>query len=67
MKAKDFERTFERDIDLTADLDLSTARHPTQAPRRVNVDFPGWMIDSLGQEAARLGYSNGLIVGTILS
>ena len=55
MKAKDFDRKFERDADLTGDLDLSTARRPTQAPRRVNVDFPEWMVDSLDQEAARLG------------
>lgn len=55
MTAKDFDRTFERDVDLTGDLDVSTVRRPTQAPRRVNVDFPVWMIDSLDQEAARLG------------
>ena len=55
MNAKDFDRKFERDIDLTGDLDLSTARRPTQVPRRVNVDFPGWMIDSFDQEAVRLG------------
>ena len=55
MKAKDFDRRFERDVDITGDLDLSTMRRPTQAPRRVNVDFPVWMIDSLDQEAARLG------------
>ena len=62
MKAKDFDRKFERDVDLTGDLDLSTARRPTQAPRRVNVDFPGWMIDSLDQEAARLGVTRQSII-----
>jgi hypothetical protein len=55
MTTKDVDRTFERDVDVTGDLDVSTVRRPTQAPRRVNVDFPVWMIDLLDQEAARLG------------
>ena len=62
MKAKDFDRKFERDVDLTGNLDLSTARRPMQAPRRVNVDFPGWMVDSLDQEAARLGVTRQSII-----
>jgi hypothetical protein len=55
MTTKDVDRTFERDVDVTGDLDVSTVRRPIQAPRRVNVDFPVWMIDLLDQEAARLG------------
>jgi len=62
MKAKDFDRKFERAVDITGDLDLSTVRRPTQAPRRVNVDFPVWMIDSLDQEAARLGVTRQSII-----
>ncbi|AMW03937.1 MULTISPECIES: type II toxin-antitoxin system BrnA family antitoxin [Gemmatimonas] len=62
MKAKDFDRKFDREVDITDDLDLSTARRPTQAPRRVNVDFPVWMIDSLDQEAARLGVTRQSII-----
>ena len=62
MKAKDFDRKFERDVEITDDLDLSTVRRPTQAPRRVNVDFPVWMIDSLDQEAARLGVTRQSII-----
>ncbi|MBY0491823.1 MAG: BrnA antitoxin family protein [Gemmatimonadaceae bacterium] len=62
MKAKDFDRKFERDVDLTHDLDLSTARRPALAPRRVNVDFPAWMIESLDQEAARLGVTRQSII-----
>lgn len=62
MKAKDFDRKFDREVDITDDLDLSTVRRPTQAPRRVNVDFPVWMIDSLDQEAARLGVTRQSII-----
>jgi len=31
------------------------ARRPLQEQKRVNVDFPTWMIDSLDREAGRLG------------
>jgi hypothetical protein len=62
MKAKDFDRKFDREVDITDELDLSTVRRPTQAPRRVNVDFPVWMIDSLDQEAARLGVTRQSII-----
>lgn len=40
---------------VTADLDLSRACRPAQEHRRVNVDFPAWMIQSLDREAGRLG------------
>ena len=47
MKAKKFEQQFDEGIDLTASLDLSKARRVMQAQKRVNVDFPTWMIESL--------------------
>jgi hypothetical protein len=62
MKAKDFDRRFEADVDITGGLDLATARRPTQTARRVNVDFPVWMIDALDQEAARLGVTRQSII-----
>ncbi len=40
---------------ITADLDLSGARRPLRESRRVNVDFPSWMVESLDREAKRLG------------
>ena len=40
MKASDFDRKFDEDEDLTADLVLSKVRRPEQEQRRVNVDFP---------------------------
>ena len=47
MKAKKFEQQFDEDIDITASLDLSKAKRVLQEQKRVNVDFPTWMIDSL--------------------
>ena len=62
MKAKEFDRTFDRGEDLTEHLDLSRARRPGEEPRRVNVDFPVWMIDSLDREARRLGVTRQSII-----
>ncbi|MFO7608826.1 MAG: CopG family transcriptional regulator [Candidatus Krumholzibacteriia bacterium] len=55
MNAEDFDRRFDAGEDVTADLDLGTARRPGQEQRRVNVDFPVWMIEALDREARRLG------------
>lgn len=55
MKAKNFEQQFDDDVDITAALDLSKATRVMQAQKRVNVDFPTWMIESLDREALRLG------------
>jgi len=62
MKASDFDREFDEDKDLTADLDLSKVRRPAQEQRRVNVDFPSWMIQSLDREARRLGVTRQSII-----
>jgi len=55
MKAKDFEKKFDSNEDITKYLDISKARRPEQEQKRVNVDFPTWMIHSLDKEAKRLG------------
>lgn len=55
MKAKDFDRRFDDGESIIDALDLSKARRPEQEQKRVNVDFPVWMIQSLDKEARRLG------------
>jgi len=55
MKAKDFDRKFDEGQNIIDDLDLSGAHRPEQEQKRVNVDFPVWMIQSLDKEARRLG------------
>lgn len=54
-KAKELDRKFDAGEDITRYLDLSKARRPGHEQRRVNVDFPTWMIESLDREASRLG------------
>jgi hypothetical protein len=55
MKAKELEKKFDNNEDITKYLDVSKARRPVQEQKRVNVDFPIWMIHSLDKEAKRLG------------
>ncbi len=63
MKAKDFDKKFDQGKeDIIEDLDLSSLKRPNQIPRRVNVDFPEWMIVSLDKEAARLGVTRQSII-----
>lgn len=67
MKAKTFERNFDDGQDITEALDLTKARRPLQAQRRVNVDFPTWMIDRLDKEARRVGVTRQSIIKIWLS
>jgi len=62
MKAHDFDKKFENGENLSADLDLSKRRRRNQESRRVNVDFPTWMIESLDREANRLGVTRQSII-----
>ena len=62
MKAKNFDQKFNDGEDITDALDLSKASRPATQQRRVNVDFPVWMIDSLDKEARRLGVTRQSII-----
>ena len=55
MKAKDLDKMFDEGKDISKYLDFSKMRRPEQEQKRVNVDFPVWMIHSLDKEANRLG------------
>lgn len=62
MKAKEFDARFDAGEEILAALDLTQARRVRQAQRRVNVDFPTWMIDSLDREADKLGVTRQSII-----
>jgi hypothetical protein len=62
MKANEFENKFENNEEIIGYLDLSSAHRVNQEQRRVNVDFPSWMIDSLDKEARRLGVTRQSII-----
>lgn len=62
MKARKFDKDFDNGDSVIAALDLSKARRPAQKQKRVNVDFPIWMVESLDREADRLGVTRQSVI-----
>jgi len=67
MKAKDLDKLFDAGKDISEFLDLSRAKRTNEEPRRVNVDFPAWMVYSLDKEASRLGVTRQSIIKVWIS
>ena len=63
MKAQEFDKKFdEGKEDIIDDLDLASARRVNQEQKRINVDFPSWVVESLDREAARIGVTRQSII-----
>ncbi len=62
MKAEEFDKKFDNGEDISDYLDMEKARRPGLEQKRVNVDFPKWMIHSLDKEAKRLGVTRQSII-----
>jgi hypothetical protein len=63
MKTEQFDQKFDsNDDDIIDDLDLSSVTRPNQSQKRINVDFPSWVIDSLDKEASRIGVTRQSII-----
>ena len=62
MKAKKFDSDFNAGKDITGSLDLSKAKRHNLEQKRVNVDFPRWMVELLDREAGRLGVTRQSII-----
>ena len=62
MKAEEFDKLFDDGEDISHLLDLSSARRPNQDQKRVNVDFPLWMVNQLDSEARRVGVTRQSII-----
>jgi len=62
MNSSEFDRRFEEGESVLEALDLETARRPRLEARRVNVDFPLWMVEQLDREASRLGVTRQSII-----
>ena len=67
MKARELEKKFDAGEDITKYLDLSNARRPEQEQKRVNVDFPVWMIHALDKEAKRLGVPRQSLIKVLIA
>jgi predicted DNA binding CopG/RHH family protein len=62
MKAKEFDEKFDEGSSIIDALDLSKSQRSMQKQRRVNVDFPSWMVESLDKEASRVGVTRQSII-----
>ncbi len=63
MKASEFDSKFDDGKeDIIDDLDLSSANRVNQKQKRINVDFPVWVVESLDREAARVGVTRQSII-----
>jgi hypothetical protein len=67
MKAKDLDRRFDAGEDVTESLDLAKTRRPGHEQKRVNVDFPLWMVASLDREARRLGVPRQALIKVLVA
>lgn len=54
-KASAFDRAFDAGEDVSGQVDWARARRVNLEPRRVNVDFPAWVVDALDREARLRG------------
>jgi len=63
MKASEFDTKFDKgEENILEDIDLTHARRPGLENKRVNVDFPVWMVTALDREAKRLGVTRQSVI-----
>ncbi len=63
MKAEELDKIFDDgEEDILPYLDLSKAVRPGHDAKRVNVDFPAWMVSRLDHEADRLGVARQALI-----
>ena len=60
--AEEFDRRFDDGEDMGDFVDWSSARRPGLEPKRVNVDFPQWMVARLDAEAKRRGVTRQALI-----
>ena len=58
----EFDRKFDDGEDMSDYVDWSKARRPALEPKRVNVDFPAWVVADLDREARRLGVTRQALI-----
>lgn len=62
MKASEFDKKFDNDENIIDELDVARARRPGEEIKRINVDFPAWMVAAFDREARRLGVTRQSII-----
>jgi len=68
MKAEEFDKIFDdNEEDVLQYFDTSSARRVNLEPKRINIDFPTWMVQKLDNEARHIGVSRQAIIKTWLA
>jgi len=64
VNTEDFDRAFDAGEDISEHIDWSKATRPGLKARRVNVDFPAWMVEGMDKRAAHLGITRQALIKT---
>jgi len=68
MKASELDKKFDdNQDDILEYFDTSKIRMINEEPKRVNIDFPVWMVQSLDREAKHIGVSRQAVIKMWLS
>lgn len=62
MKTSEFDKKFDDGEDISTAIDWTKARRLNTEIRRVNVDFPAWVVDGLDKQATRLGITRQALI-----
>lgn len=62
ISAEELDRRFDDGEDVSAYFDWSAATQPGLERRRVNLDFPDWMVRSLDAQAQRRGVTRQALI-----
>jgi len=62
MNASEFDKKFDENESVVDALDLEGSRRPGEEQKRINVDFPVWMIQALDREARRMGVTRQTVI-----
>lgn len=62
MKASEFDKKFDDGENILADLELARAHRLGEESKRINVDFPAWMVAALDREARRFGVTRQSVI-----
>jgi len=67
MTVEEFDKKFDDGEDISEYLDMASARKPNLEAKRINIDFPTWMVKKLDNEARHIGVSRQAIIKTWLA
>ncbi len=64
MKAEDIDKKFDSGEDVLEYFDTDNLLRPNLEAKRVNIDFPIWVVNALDKEAKAIGISRQALIKT---